>query len=290
MEGGRSRIDPALRDSLNLQARSQATKFGGSSVRRNPTLWVVVALLALLSLQALVGCYASAAARRSGKLVRAGFDLDHYGPWVIVSGPGSLLVAGGNLLLGSLIPFGSGVDPREPEAKWFRAYPGSMRPEGEVALLCHRERATWITGIRPADGGSWQAARYEKWHFPVCLEALPGRYELEVHYFWRETEKEEEDSVSRQAESTEPSTLTWAAEAGQLYLLSAEFGDPGPAQGTPPQRHIPRSRDLGTTWWGLEESDWYASISRISDLDAIEGPVLDQRRDWLEYECRRGGC
>ena len=222
--------------------------------------------------------------------MRAGFDLDDYGPWVIVTGPGSLLVAGGNMLVGSVIPLGGGVDPREPEAKWFRAYTGPMRPEGEVALLCHRERATWITGIRPVNGERWQAARYEKWHFPVCLEALPGRYELEVHYFWRETEKDNEDSVSRQAESTEPTTLVWTAEAGQLYLLSAEFGDPQPAQGVPPQRHIPRSRDLGTTWWGLEESDWYVSIDRVSDLDSIEGPVLDQRGAWLEYECRRGGC
>lgn len=247
-------------------------------------------MLALLLLPGLAGCYASSAARNSRKLVRAGFDLEDFGPWVVVTGPGSLLLAGGNMALGSVLPLGGGVDPREPEAKWYHAYPGAMRLAEEVAVLCHRERATWVTGIRPADGGRWRAARYEKWHFPVCIEVLPGRYELEVHYFWRETEKDAEESVSLQAESTEPSTRFWQAEAGRVYLLSVRFGDPEPARGTPPQRHIPRSRDLGTTWWGLEESDWYVLIAPVADWSVVEGPVAAQRQAWMDYECRRDGC
>lgn len=239
---------------------------------------------------AVAGCYTASATRDSGRLVRAGFDVDDYGPWVMVTGPGSLLLAGGNLLVGSVVPLSGGVDRREPEAKWFRAYPGTMRPVGQVAVVCHRERATWITGIRPAESRDWEAARYEKWHFPVCIEVLPGRYELEVHYFWRETDEEDEENVSRQTESTEPTTLMWTAEPGQVYLLAAEFGESEPAQGAPPQRHIPRSRDLGTTWWGLEESDWYVSIARVSDWESIEGPLREQRAAWVQYECRRFGC
>lgn len=270
-----------MRGSLTLLASSEANKSRARAGRL---------ALGLAVLLALGGCYAGAAARTSGKLVHAGFDLDDFGPWVVVTGPGSLLLAGGNLLVGSVVPLGGGVDPREPEVKWFHAYPGPMRPASEVALLCHRERATWITGIRPASGGRWQPARYAKWHFPVCIEALPGTYEVEVHYFWRETEKDDEENVSRQAESTAPSTAIWRAEAGRVYLLTAEFGDPVPAQGTPPQRHIPRTRDLGTTWWGLEESDWTVRIAAVGDTSALAGPLAKERRQWMEYECRRDGC
>ena len=38
------------------------------------------------------------------------------------------------------------------------------------------------------DTPSPQAARHQRWHFPRCIEVLPGRYELEVHYFVRRTE------------------------------------------------------------------------------------------------------
>jgi hypothetical protein len=244
-------------------------------------------LLLMACLLLLASCYASSASRRSGRIVRDGFDFDEHGPWVLLSGPGSLLLAGGNLALGSLVPLGGGVDPREPEAKWFRSYSGQMRPGEEVAILCHREPFTWVTGIRPESGGAWQGARHEKWHFPVCIEVLPGHYELEVHYFARESDDDHETSVSRQAESTRPSTVFWEAEAGRVYLLGAFLGKPEPAEGPPPQRHIPRSRALGTTWWELEESDWYVRIEPASDWSSLEGPVVEQRRAWMEYEARR---
>lgn len=244
-------------------------------------------LLGLAVLVALPGCYASSAARQSRRMVESGFDMDDFGPWVFLTGPGSLVVAGGNLLVGSVIPLRGGVHPLEPETKWYHAYKGAMRPVDEVAILCHRERSTWLTGIRRADGGGWQAARQEKWHFPVCIEALPARYEVEVHYFSRETEIDDHESVSRQAESTEPSTAFWEAEAGQVYLLSVEFGEPAPAKNAPPQRHIPRSRDIGTTWWGLEESDWYVRIDRVASSEALEGPILAHRRAWQRYEAVR---
>lgn len=232
-------------------------------------------------------CYASSASRQSARIVRQGFDFDERGPWILVSGPGSLLVAGANFLVASVFPIGSGVDPREPDVKWFHAYPGQMLPGGEVAILCHRGPETWVTGIRPASGGAWQNARDEKWHFPACIEALPGHYDIEVHYFARETDRDIETSVSRQAESTRPSIVRWHARAGRVYLLTAYLGDPEPARGRPPQRHIPRSRALGTTWWKLEESDWTVRIEPVAEWALLEGPVVEQRRAWMDYEKRR---
>jgi hypothetical protein len=240
--------------------------------------------LALACSLALTRCYTASAWRQSQRMVRSGFDFEVFGPWVIVTGPGAVVLAGGNLLVGSVVPLHRGVDAREPEVKWFHSYAGEMLPVEQVAILCHRERATWITGIRPAQGGSWQSARHQKWHFPACIEALPGRYELEVHYFRRDTDEGGDESVSRQAESTEPSTAFWEAQAGRVYLLSVDFGDLGPAQGPPPQRHIPRSRDLGTTWWDLAESAWYVRIEEVADTAALAGPLLEQRRAWQRYQ------
>lgn len=245
-----------------------------------------IALLAAASIL-LPACYTARAGRQSKRIVRSGFDFEDHGPWVLFTAPGSLLLAGGNFLLGSIVPLGGGVDPREPENKWFHAYPGPMRPGDEVAILCHRERATWVTAIRALPDGAWQEARYEKWHFPVCLEVLPGSYELQVHYFAREHDQDQEESVTRQAESTLPSTLHWDAEAGQVYLLTAYLGKAHPSQATPPQRHIPRSRSLGTTWWGLEESDWYVRVERYASWDSLQGPVIAERKEWERYEASR---
>ena len=72
--------------------------------------------------------------------------------------------------------------------------------------------------------------------------------------------------------------LASEAEAGRVYLLSAFLGDPEPARGRPPQRHIPRSRALGTTWWELEESDWYVRIEQVAEWASLEGPVAEERR------------
>jgi hypothetical protein len=244
-------------------------------------LWRVVPLLLLAA------CYTSSASRSAGRILREGFDFDARGPWVLVSGPGSLILAGGALMVGSVIPLGDGVDPREPEVKWFHAYPGEMRPPEEVAILCHRDRATWVTGIRPVSGGEWQSARHEKWHFPACIEVLPGRYELEVHYFARQTEDDREQSVSRQAESTAPCTGLWEAQAGHVYLLSPVLGKPAASPNAPPQRHIPRSRAMGTTWWGLEESEWRVRIEPTAEWASLEGPLAEQRGAWQRYQAGR---
>lgn len=235
----------------------------------------------------LLGCYTASAWRSAERIVRGGFDWEERGPWVVVSAPGSLLVAAGDLALGSVVPLHEGgVDRREPEDKWFHSYPGQMRPAQEVAILCHRDRSTWVSALRTLPDGAWQDARHRGWHFPVCIEALPGRYEIEVQYFARVGADDEDGSVTRQAESTAPSLVSWTAEAGQVYLLGAEIGKAGPAQVTPPQRHIPHSRNLGTTWWELEESEWTARIVRVSSWESLSGPVLEQRRAWMRYEER----
>jgi len=244
-------------------------------------------LLACVFVASMAGCYAKSAARRSGRIVRNGFDFDAHGPWVIVTAPGSLLLAGGNLAVGSVVLLGGGVDPREPEDKWFAAYEGDMRPAEEVGILCHRERASWITGIRPASGGEWRKARDETWHFPVCIEALPGRYELEVQYFARQHDDERDQSVSRQAESTQPSFVVWEARAGAVELLSVRVGVRQPAEGRAPQRHIPRSRSLGTTWWELEESEWVAQIEPVADWASLDGVVREQRAAWVRWQGKR---
>jgi hypothetical protein len=212
-----------------------------------------------------------------------GFDAEAHGRWVVLTAPASLLLAGGNALVGSIVPLGP---PLEPEEKWFRSYAGPMLPRESVAVVCHRDRSTSVDRLR-RPGGEWIAARHEPWHFPRCIEVLPGRYELEVRYFRRETDDDPERSVTLQAESTEPSLVEWEAQAGGIYELWAVLGARAPAAGPAPRRHIPRSRALGTTWWELETSAWRARIGRLASWQAAAPAVLDARRAWEEYERAR---
>jgi len=235
----------------------------------------------------ITGCYAKRASRMAEKTIATGSDFETLGPWVVVTAPGAVLVAGGQMAVGSLVPLGGGVDPREPETKWFRAYAGDMRPGEEVGILCHSDLATWVTGIRPASGGAWRSARHEKWHFPTCIEALPGRYEIEVNYFERDHDDDRDESVSRQAESTAPTYAIWQARPGQVDRLEVLIGEPEPAQGRPPQRHIPRSRALGTTWWELNESDWYVRVVPFGEWSDQEDEIVEARSAWAVWETKR---
>lgn len=239
--------------------------------------------LLLASLLLLVACQLPHALERSRRIVRDGFDGDEHGGWVALTAPASLLLAGGNVLLGSVVRLGP---PPEPESKWFRSYAGPMLPRTEVAVACHRERATSVDRIR-RPGGEWVIARYEPWHFPRCLEVLPGLYELEVQYFRRDTDDATERLVTLQAESTEPSLVEWRAEAGALYEIWATLGPRAPAAGPAPRRHIPRSRSLGTSWWELETSAWSARIARVGSWDEADPAVVEARRIWEEYERQR---
>ena len=228
----------------------------------------------------LLGCQAPTAMRRSERIVRQGFDADERGAWVIVTAPASLLLAGGNLAIGSFVPLGS---PLEPEGKWFRSYAGPMLPTGEVAVLCGRDRATSVDRLR-RPGGEWIAARHAPWHFPRCIEVLPGTYELEVSYFRRDSDDASDRAVTLQAESTEPSTVEWQAEAGGLYEIWAALGPRAPAAGAAPRRFIPRSRSLGTSWWELETSVWNARITRLPSWEAAPSEILAARQAWEAYE------
>ena len=228
----------------------------------------------------LVGCQAPAAMRRSERIVHQGFDTDERGGWVVLTGPGSLLLAGANLLVGSFVPLGP---PLEPDQKWFRSYSGPMLATTEVAVLCGRDRATSIERLR-RPGGEWIGARHAPWHFPRCIEVLPGRYELEVSYFRRDTDDASDRAVTLQAESTEPSVVEWQADAGGLYELFAVLGARTPSAGGAPRRTIPRSRSLGTSWWELETSDWSARIERLPSWDAAPPDVVTARRAWQDYE------
>ncbi len=237
------------------------------------------AVLAVALSIGLSGCYVSSAAQRSRRMVSDGFDVESRGAWVAFTGPGSLLVAGGILLVGPFL-----LGPSEPRVKWFRSYPGTMLPEEQVAILCHDERATWIHAMRRTGADSWTSARHEKWHFPRCIEVLPGSYELEVHYFRRESEDDLERAVTRQAESIQPSSARWEAAAGGLYRLTSRIGAPVASPGPVPRRHIPRSRSLGTTWWDLQESEWTVEIERLRSWDAWDEPVREHRQAWMDYE------
>jgi hypothetical protein len=237
-------------------------------------------LLALASLLLLVACQLPNALGRSRRMIRDGFDTDEHGRWVALTAPTSLLLAGGNALVGSFVRLGP---PPEPGSKWFRSYAGPMLPRAEVAVACHRARATSVDRIR-RPGGDWVEARYEPWHYPRCLEVLPGLYELEVQYFRRDTDDGSERFVTLQAESTEPSVVEWRAEAGALYEIWATLGARAPAAGPAPRRHIPRSRALGTSWWELETSPWNARIGRVASWDAADPGIVEARRAWEEYE------
>jgi hypothetical protein len=229
---------------------------------------------------ALAACALPEAARRSERMLDDGFDREAHGGWVVLTAPASVLLAGGNLLVGSVVPLGP---PLEPDQKWFRSYTGGMLPREQVAVVCHRARATNVERLR-RPGGPWVAARYEPWHFPRCLEVLPGRYELEVSYFHRASTDDDEELVTLQAESTEPSQVEWEAEAGVLYEIWAVVGPRAPATGPAPRRHVPRSRSLGTSWWDLESSAWQARIGRLPSWEAADPEVVAARNAWQEYE------
>ena len=51
-----------------------------------------LAVLAALVSCALPGCYTSSALRQSQRVMESGFDVDALGPWVVIAGPGSVLV------------------------------------------------------------------------------------------------------------------------------------------------------------------------------------------------------
>ncbi len=250
---------------------------------RSRPLWLPFLLVACL-----LGCYAPSAGRRSVRILERGWDLRERGALVVLTGPVSLAHASADFAVHALVPLDYDgyflVDRREPPTQWFRRYAGPMRPPSEVSVLCHEERATFVEAIRDDSSPEWRQARDQAWHFPKCIEVLPGRYEIAVSYLLRRTDDARDKKSTMHIESTEPSTVHWNAEAGGAYLLRAVPGEPKPAPGPSPRSRISKSQSLGTSWLTLEVSDWVAEIERVDSWDALGEPVLEHRAAWERYE------
>jgi hypothetical protein len=242
----------------------------------------------LLLVACLAGCYAPSAGRRSARILERGWDPDERGVLMILTGPISLVHASADFAVHALVPLDYDgyflVDRREPSAQWFRRYGGPMLPLSEVAVLCHVERATFVAAIRDAAGPDWRQARDEGWQFPICIEVLPGQYELAVSYLLRRTDDARDAKSTVHIESTEPSTVYWNAESGGAYVLRAVPGEPKPAPGPVPRSRISKSQSLGTSWLTLEVSDWFAEIERVDSWETLGEPVLEHRAAWERYE------
>lgn len=236
----------------------------------------------------LVSCYLPSAVRRSAGIVRDGWDAEERGAWVVVTGPGATVLAAFDLLVNAVVPLNYDgyflIDRREPPEKWFRFYTGPMQPLERVAVLCNAERTTTVSTIRSLDSPTAYPARFERWHFPRCIEVLPGGYELEVHYFQRKTESSAKEVTTEHMESTEPSRIVWNAEAGGIYVLRAIMGESQLAAGSAPRSRVSRKSSLGTSSFELREGAWAAQIDRVPSWKSLDEPVREYRERWAYYE------
>ena len=246
------------------------------------------ALAVLLLIQ--TGCFSPSAARRAGPMLRDAWDTGEHGTAVAWRGPVFSLAALGDFVVHAVVPIDYDgyflVDRREPREKWFRAYGGPMRPLSEVAILCHRDRVTSIYSLRAEADETAYAARHERWHYPRCIEVLPGRYRLEVSYYSRISTDVDRNLATQTVESARPSVVDWTAEAGAIYQLRAVFGDAADAPGDDPRffHAPPRSQSPGTTTYALEVSTWNVRIERLPSADYLDEPVLEYRERWKAYE------
>jgi hypothetical protein len=223
-------------------------------------------------------------------MVRDAWDTEEHGASVLWRGPVFSLIALGEFIVHSFVPIDydgfAFVDRREPRQKWFRAYGGAMRPLSEVAILCHRDHVTSIYSLRAEADEIAYAARHERWHYPRCIEVLPGSYRLEVNYYSRVSADVDRDLATETVESARPSIADWTAEAGAIYQLRAVFGDATDAPGDDPGffHAPPRSQSPGTTTYALEVSTWNVRIERVPSVDYLDEPVLQYRERWKAYE------
>jgi hypothetical protein len=256
----------------------------------------VSACVALLLCLVLLGCYIPSATRRSAGIVRDGWDTDRWGGYVVLTGPGMSLLAVGDFAAHAFIPLHYDgyflIDRKEPDEKWFRFYNGPMQALEEVAILCSRERSTHVTTIRTEGHERATFARHRKWHYPQCIEVLPGTYELAVDFYSRETFRREFSVATYSTESVTPASVAWSPEAGEVYELSAVLGDVTPAPGTAYQgttvKRLTRTKtNLGASEFTLDEGHWLALVEKVASLDHFEAPVVEQREAWKRYEMRR---
>jgi hypothetical protein len=244
----------------------------------------------------LVGCFAPSAARRSGRMIANGWDHDRYGGYVVLTGPAMSLLAIPDFAVHALIPIHYDgyflVDRKEPGQKWFRFYNGPIQPIEEVAILCSRERSTTVSTIRSDQHERATFARHQKWHYPQCIEVLPGSYELKVDFYSRETFRRDLSVATYSTESTAPASITWTPAAGEFYELWAQLGDVTPTPGTGYKgttiKRLTRSHtNLGASEFTLDEGHWLAIVEKVPSIEFFPSPVLEHREAWRRYEMRK---
>jgi hypothetical protein len=240
-------------------------------------------LAVLLSAALLLACSLPGAARRSSDTLKEGWDVDAKGLGVLVTGPGATLLAAGGLAFYSVVPT---EDPAvEPPVKWFRFYDGPMKSAEQVAILCHLDRATHVATIRRLDDPVPTPARYQEWHYPACIEALAGEYELTVSYYSRQTVEAGLSATTTTSESTTDSTTRWIAESGSVYVLGAVVGEPAVAPGSGPTYKLRRrSKELWDTRFKLEVSHWKAAIVKLPPSAQLDLPIQGHREVWRKHE------
>jgi hypothetical protein len=242
--------------------------------------------LGLLLSAGISACALPEAARKSSETLKQGWDVDSKGFRVLYTGPGSTLMAAGGLAFNSLRPSGSSTG--EPAVKWFRFYEGQMRPAEEIAILCHLDRATHVSSIRRIEDPVAVAARYEAWHYPACIEATPGEYEITVSYYSRKTIEQGLSATTTTAESTTDSTTLWNAEPGAVYVLAAAIGKAATAPGKgPTYKPRRRTKELWDSSFKLEVSHWKATIVQLPETARLELPIEAHREAWRRHERRR---
>jgi len=251
-------------------------------LRRRPFAWALLAALALGA----TACAFSEASRRSSQTLREGWDIEANGLRTLYKGPGATLMAVGDLAFYSMRPARESAE--EPAVKWFHFYDGPMRPQEEVAILCHLDHATHISSIRRIDDPIAVEARNEPWHFPACIEAMPGEYEITVSYYSRQTVESGLSATTTTAESTTDSRTQWDAKAGAVYVLAATVGKPAPAPGRGPS-YQPRKRtkELWDTTFKLEVSHWKATIVQLPETARLDAPIRAHREAWRQHESQQ---
>ena len=142
--------------------------------------------------------------------------------------------------------------------------------------LPRSDRSTARSRTRPAT---------RNWHYPQCIEALAGEYELSVSYYSRKTVAEDLTAKTTTTESTKLSTTRWGAEPGSVYLLAAVIGRPVRAPGERPSYRVrPRTRELWTYDYKLEVSHWKAAIVRLGSDDQSRSQIVSPRDSWRRHE------
>ena len=244
------------------------------------------AVLAVLFAAGATACALPDAARRSTETLKKGWNLEANGLRVLYTGPGAAVMAAGDLALYSMRP--TRTYSGEPRVKWFRFYDGPMRPEDEVAILCHLDSATHISSIRRIADPVAMEARYEPWHYPACIEATPGEYEITVSYYLRKTVEQDLSATTTTSESTTDSTTQWNAKPGVVYVLAAVIGKPAQAPGKGPSYKVRRrTKELWDTSFTLEVSHWKATIVRLPETAQLDLPIKAHREAWRRHEGRR---